>query len=131
MKRGQLAAISTPVVHVSVNDAETPFTVRFDVTDTGAGLSEAELTSLFQPMADTVRAGGGLGLAIARRLAEAMGGEAGCDSVPGQGSLYWFTFRSVAAEEENAVEGEQGNLPPRRASCQAMCSWSRTTRSIA
>ena len=93
---------------VSVNDAETPFTVRFDVTDTGAGLSEDERTNLFRPMAETSRAGGGLGLPIARRLAEAMGGDAGCDSAVGQGSLYWFTFRAVAAEAENAPLGEQG-----------------------
>jgi len=93
---------------VSVNDAETPFTVRFDVTDTGAGLDEAERASLFRPMADTSRAGGGLGLPIARRLAEAMGGDVGCDSVVGQGSLFWFTFRAVAAEAEHGVQGEQG-----------------------
>jgi CheY-like chemotaxis protein len=93
---------------VSINDAETPFTVRFDVTDTGAGLSEAERTNLFRPMAETSRSGGGLGLPIARRLAEAMGGDAGCDSAVGQGSLYWFTFRAVDAEAENAPLGAQG-----------------------
>jgi len=95
-------------LYVSINDAETPFTVRFDVTDTGAGLCAAERARLFQPMADTSRAGGKLGLPTARLLAEAMGGEAGCDSVSGQGSLYWFTFRAVtAAEETTAIEGEQ------------------------
>jgi len=94
-------------LYASVNDAETPFTVRFDVTDTGEGLSEAERATLFRPMADTSRAGGDLGLPIAQRLAEAMGGGAGCDSVPGQGSLYWFTFRSVAAEEKNATQSDE------------------------
>jgi CheY-like chemotaxis protein len=93
-------------LYASVNDAEMPFTVRFDVTDTGAGLCAAERARLFQPMADTSRAGGGLGLPIACRLAEAMGGDAGCDSVPGQGSLFWFTFRAVAAEEAVPERGQ-------------------------
>jgi CheY-like chemotaxis protein len=94
-------------LYASINDAETPFTVRFDVTDTGAGLCAAERARLFQPMAHTSRAGGRLGLPIAQRLAEAMGGDVGCDSVLGQGSLYWFTFRAVEAKEESVTQGDQ------------------------
>jgi CheY-like chemotaxis protein len=86
-------------LYVSVNDSNYPLTVRFDVTDTGAGFSEAEQAALFQPSADTSRVGGGLGLPIARRLAEAMGGGLGCDSVKSQGSLYWFTFQTVVADD--------------------------------
>lgn len=93
---------------VSVNDSSYPLTVRFDVTDTGAGFSAEEQTALFLPSADMSRVGGGLGLPIARRFAEAMGGGVGCDSAVGQGSLYWFTFQTVVAddmvEEGAAVE---------------------------
>jgi hypothetical protein len=39
------------------NDAETPFTVRFDNTDTGAVLCAAGRASLFQPVVNTSRAG--------------------------------------------------------------------------
>lgn len=89
---------------VSVNDTAYPMTVRFDITDTGAGFSPEEQAALFVPSADTSRAGGGLGLPIARRLAEAMGGGVGCDSVVDQGSLYWFTFQTVVADDMT-VEG--------------------------
>ena len=97
-------------LYVSVNDAQYPLTVRFDITDTGEGFSAAERDVLFQPSADVSRVGGGLGLPIARRLAEAMGGGVGCDSVVGQGTLYWFTFQTVVAddmlEDEGLVEDE-------------------------
>ena len=84
---------------VSVDDTGYPITIRFNVTDTGPGLSEAERMALFQPAVETSRVGGRLGLPIARRLAEAMGGGVGCDSALGQGSLYWFTFQTVVADD--------------------------------
>jgi CheY-like chemotaxis protein/HPt (histidine-containing phosphotransfer) domain-containing protein len=71
--------------------------VRFEVQDTGPGIPPDKLANLFQEFeqADTSttrRFGGtGLGLAITRRLARLMGGDAGAQSIPGQGSLFWFT----------------------------------------
>jgi CheY-like chemotaxis protein len=91
-------------LYVSVNDACYPMTVRFDVTDTGAGLSAEERDALFQPAVDGSRVGGRFGLPIARRLAEAMGGVVACDSVVGQGSLYWFTFQTVVADDMVEVD---------------------------
>ncbi len=72
-------------------------TLRFEVSDTGIGMTPAAQTRLFQPFsqvegATTRRVGGtGLGLVIAKQLVELMGGRIGVDSVPGEGSRFFFT----------------------------------------
>ena len=87
-------------LYVSVNDAASPVTIRFDITDTSPGMTPDQQAALFQSSADTSRSDGGLGLPIAQRIAEAMGGEVSCDSAMDQGALYWFTFKALVDEKE-------------------------------
>ncbi|MFM2068828.1 MAG: hypothetical protein RLZZ584_3737 [Pseudomonadota bacterium] len=71
--------------------------VRFEVGDSGEGVSPEQLALLFNAFeqadnSTTRRHGGtGLGLALTRHLATMMGGEVGASSTPGAGSSFWFT----------------------------------------
>jgi CheY-like chemotaxis protein len=91
--------------------------VRFEVEDTGIGVPTEALGRLFHAFeqadnSNTRKYGGtGLGLAITRRLAQMMGGEAGAESSPGQGSRFWFTARIARAAQSAKATAAQDFAP--------------------
>jgi two-component system, sensor histidine kinase len=69
--------------------------LRFKVEDTGPGFTTEQASRLFRSFGriDNGVAGTGIGLAMVRRFAHSMGGEAGCEGRPGKGATFWFTLR--------------------------------------
>lgn len=88
-----------------LGESPDDYLVKFEVIDTGIGISENDLSRLFSAFeqantSTTRRYGGtGLGLIITKRLAEMMHGRVGVSSEAGKGSTFWLTARLGKAQE--------------------------------
>ncbi|MBI1891240.1 MAG: response regulator [Burkholderiales bacterium] len=105
--RGQVS------LHVAcMADCSANARLRFDIRDTGIGITPQQLETIFQPFEQVGdvqrRAGGtGLGLAISRQLVRLMDSDIQVESQPGRGSLFWF-------EVVVPVEANMAALPKQR-----------------
>jgi signal transduction histidine kinase/CheY-like chemotaxis protein len=110
-------------IRIAVARGATPDELRIEVADSGAGIAEADLQRIFQAFQQSERdagqptEGAGLGLTIAREIAQSMGGDITATSTLGSGSTFVFTARLPDAPvvEEHPVEvaGEASMLPHR------------------
>jgi signal transduction histidine kinase/CheY-like chemotaxis protein len=100
--------VKITVAPPSMPTAREPL-LRFEVIDTGVGMTPTQLARVFEPFAQgdasTARryGGTGLGLAIARRLVELHGRRLSVDSMPGKGSRFWFDLPAPLATPAQSV----------------------------
>jgi CheY-like chemotaxis protein len=127
-----------------ISEDENEALVRFEVSDTGIGITPEQRARLFQSFSQadtstTRRYGGtGLGLAISKQIIEFMGGEIEVESTPGEGSTFRFTARlekqpgAGLGEEEPVAEGElngrrvlvvDDNATNRKILCKQVVPW--------
>ena len=108
-------------------------TVTFHVRDTGVGIDAGDIELIFQefaqvnnPLQGRVK-GTGLGLPLARKLAELLGGHISVESTPGEGSVFSVTLPRVYRPAGGAAMAEQDDAWQAHRAASPYC-WSRTTR---
>lgn len=91
--------------------------VRFEVEDTGVGISAADQSHLFeafyqtQPLARRRSGGTGLGLSICNRLVKAIGGKIGVESTQASGSTFWMELPFEYGSANKIIEGALVHTP--------------------
>jgi CheY-like chemotaxis protein len=92
--------------------------LTFAVTDSGIGLTRAEIARLFRPFGQASATvarrygGSGLGLAFVKRVAKAMGGNLTVTSRPGRGSVFRLTVTVEAADSQPSRAGGAASMRP-------------------
>ena len=115
-ERGEVLVTVSVTGQIDTPDQQS-VELRFEVADTGIGMTAEQSAKIFQPFvqADGSMArkygGTGLGLAICKQLTELMQGRIGLESVPGAGSRFWFTVRLDRQPEGRHAPEPSGRFP--------------------
>lgn len=107
------AVLSTPGGRVLVAVRRRGHAIRLEVRDNGMGLDPSVQARVFEELTRLPgHPGYGLGLAVARRIADTLGGAIGVRSRPGFGTLFWAEFASAAVGPSVRAPGTQAlSLP--------------------
>ena len=98
-----------------IDEGREQVTMRFDVKDTGPGISLEAQSRIFEEFSQadgsTTRqhGGSGLGLAISKQLVEMMNGSLHVESVPGAGATFWFT--AVFTKRSKTEQAHPSSMP--------------------
>lgn len=95
IKFTETGKITLKVRNIGTKDANERQKIRFEVIDTGVGISQEKISTIFNPFEqigdiESKSAGTGLGLSISSQLVELMGGKLEVKSKVGKGSTFWF-----------------------------------------
>jgi len=90
-------------------DLSNPVQIRFEIEDSGPGIEEEQLETIFQPFRQVgeqryLTEGSGLGLPLSKRFVEMMGGSLFVKSSLGSGSLFWFDLTLPETEASLLME---------------------------
>ena len=96
---------------VPLDELSAQICLRFIVADTGIGISQQDLSKIFQPFEqinkyEAQEVGAGLGLSTSKQLVELMGGKLNVKSEPNQGSIFWFDLAFSPIKVTSAIEAE-------------------------
>ncbi len=118
--RGEVEIVVTgePFVPIKSSKAlEKQHLIKFEVRDTGSGISKKELEKIFTPFEQVGNIeqrskGTGLGLAISQKIVELMEGELKVDSVMGQGSCFFFSIYcpEVKIDSQSALDRSEQKI---------------------